>query len=397
MVSWVNISQAAANGQLVPLTDLLNEYGQDILADISDEDWACCMADGEIYGVRNNKELACGYGVAMATSVLDELGYDVSTIKTEADLTELLRLVKENYPDMYPIVSDNGTMGNNYLNAVDWLGTENDFGVLENALDSDTTTVVDWWSSDTYKEICNVRHQWVEEGLMMPDPTINSESAASLISAGKAFCYLTDTKPGIESQWERSTGIDITIVDVVPTFSVTNNLNNKWYVPYTSEEPYRAVQILNEMYSNADLANIFIYGIEGVNYQVVDEENGIVDYADGVDASTNDYAMDSWAWPNELIAYKWVSDGADIWNETIRSNEEAVQSPAKGFNFDSSSVENETVACTAILEKYRNGLNTGELDPEVIIPQMHEEMEAAGLSKILEEKQAQLDAWLAAK
>lgn len=395
MVSWISISDAARNGQILPMNDLLETYGQDILADVSESDWACSRSDGEIYGVRNNKELACGYGVAMRTDILETLDFDVSTIHTEADLTELLRLVKENYPDVYPIVSDYGTMGNNYLNAIDWLGTENNFGVLENALNTESTDVVDWWTSETFQEICSVRHQWVEEGLMMPDPTINSEGASSLMAAGKAFCYLTDTKPGIESQWERNTGTDITVVNVVTPFSVTNNLNNKWYIPYTSEEPARAMQILNEMYSNPELANIFIYGVEGVHYQVVDAENGVVDYAEGVDAANSPYKIDSWAWPNELIAYKWISDGADIWEETIRFNEEAIQSPAKGFTFDSSQVENETVACSAVLEKYRNGLNTGELDPEAVIPQMAQELEAAGVSRILEEKQRQLDAWLA--
>ncbi len=389
---WLSVSTAARNGQILPLDNLLANYGQDMLKEISEEDWACSSVNGQVYGVRNNKELACGYGVAMLTEVLESIDYDYKSVKNEEDLTNLLAKVKEKYPDMYPICSDFGTMGN-YLSAVDWLGK--DFGVLENALVSDTN-IVNWWTSDTYKKTVEVRHQWVKNGLMMADPTINSETASNLISAGKAFSYLTDTKPGIEGQWERGTDKDITVINVVPAYSTTSNLNNLWYIPYTSEQPERAMQILNEMYINPELANIFIYGVEGKNYKVIDAENGVIDFADGVDSTNITYAMDAWMWPNELISYKWVTDGATIWDETVQFNKEAVQSPAKGFTWDSSSVENEIVACNTVLEKYRNGLDTGELNPEEIFPKLEKEFEGAGIQKILAEKQRQLDEWLAA-
>lgn len=390
---WLSVGSAAGNGQILPLDDLLAKYGQDMLKDINEQDWACSSVNGQIYGVRNNKELACGYGVAMRTDVLQSVDYDYKSIKSEEDLTKLLAKVKEKYPDMYPICSDFGTMGN-YLSAVDWLGK--DFGVLENALASDTN-IVNWWTSDTYKKTVEVRHQWVKDGLMMPDPTINSETAANLISAGKAFCYLTDTKPGIEGQWERNTGKDMTVINIVPVFSITSNLSNLWYIPYTCEKPERAMQILNEMYTNPELANILIYGVEGKNYKVTDVENGIIDYADGVDSTNSPYAVDAWMWPNELISYKWATDGATIWDDTVQFNKDAVQSPAKGFAWDSSSVNNEIVACNTVLEKYRNGLDTGELDPKETLPKLEKEFAAAGIQKILDEKQRQLDAWLAAK
>jgi len=389
---WLSVSTAANNGQIIPLDDLLAEYGKDILNDISAEDWACSTVDGKIYGVRNNKELAAGYGIAMLTEVLETIDFDFSKVKSEADLTDLFVKVKEKYPDMYPICSDFGTMGY-YLAAVDWLGR--DFGVLENALTSETT-VVNWWTCDTYKKIVETRHYWVENGLMMPDPTINSETAANLISAGKAFSYFTDIKPGVEGQWERSTGKDITVVDIVPAFSTSSNLNNLWYIPYTCEKPERAMQILNEMYTNPDLANIFIYGVEGVHYKFVDKEKGVIDYADNLDSKMS-YAIDPWMWPNELISYKWVTDGPTIWDETIEFNKNAVQSPAKGFVWDSTQLQNELAACNAVIEKYKNGLDTGELDPAEIFPKLEEEFIAAGIQKILDEKQRQLDEWLASR
>ena len=230
----------------------------------------------------------------------------------------------------------------------------------------------------------------------MPDASINTEGVATLIGQGKAFCGSTETKPGIESQWERNTGIDITIIQVVDDYTMTSNLNNYWYIPYTSEQPERAMQVLNEMYTNPDVANLFIYGIEGKYYEVVDEENDLIDYPKGVTSDSLGWTITAWHFPNELIAHKWITDGADIWDETRAFNEECHPSQAKGFVWDSSNVTNEIVACTTVKNKYKKGLDCGDVDPDTVWEQMKAEYEEAGSQKIIDEKQSQLNAWLEA-
>ncbi len=235
----------------------------------------------------------------------------------------------------------------------------------------------------------------VPKWLIMPDASINTEQVTSLVGAGKAFCATTETKPGIESQWERNTGIDITIINIVPYYTTTSNLNNYWYIPYTSEQPERAMQILNEMYSNPDVANLLIYGIEGKYYEFVDEENGVIGYPEGVTSDDLGWTVAAWHFPNELIAHKWVTDGPDIWADTIQFNKDCQPSTAKGFVWDSMDVTNEVVACTTVLNKYKKGLETGDVDPDTVWEQMKQEFEEAGIQKILTEKQKQLDNWLA--
>jgi putative aldouronate transport system substrate-binding protein len=57
----------------------------------------------------------------------------------------------------------------------------------------------------------------------------------------------------------------------------------------------------------------------------------------------------------------------------------------------------EIAACNNVCAKYENALDCGELDPAVYIPIFMEELKKAGLDTIIAQKQAQLDAWLAAK
>ena len=371
--------------------DKVQSDGQDILADISKEDLASTSIDGQVYAIRNNKELGLGLGFACNTEMLESLGVDYSNIMTEADMEPILQAAKEKYPDVYPLASDSGAMGD-YMLAIDWLGW--DFGVLTDSF-SDDTTVKNFYTSDEYYELCKRRYEWSQNGLIMPDASINTEQVSSLMGAGKAFSATTETKPGIESQWERNTGIDVTIINIVPYYTTTSNLNNYWYIPYTSEQPERAMQVLNEMYSNPDVANLLIYGIEGKYYEFVDKEKGLIDYPEGVTADDLGWTVAAWHFPNELIAHKWVTDGPDIWSDTIQFNKDCHPSIAKGFVWDSTDVTNEVVACTTVLNKYKKGLETGDVDPDSVWDQMKAEFEEAGIEKILTEKQKQLDNWLA--
>ena len=46
------------------------------------------------------------------------------------------------------------------------------------------------------------------------------------------------------------------------------------------------------------------------------------------------------------------------------------------------------------MNKYRTSLECGDVDPDEVIPQFLEELEDAGINKIIEEKQNQLNAWV---
>ena len=65
-----------------------------------------------------------------------------------------------------------------------------------------------------------------------------------------------------------------------------------------------------------------------------------------------------------------------------------------GYTFDSSSVSTEVSAVSAVIGKYAPALECGTVDPEQMIPEFLNALEAAGMNKIIEENQKQLDAWL---
>ena len=386
-----NVTSAISSGQIVPITDYLDSYGSDMKSQISDSDWKCVTFNGDIYGVPANKEKATGWGFAMNKEMADATGIDYSSIKTEEELEPLLEKVKEMYPYVYPIVSNNGSMS--LMTDQDDLG--GDIGSLESA-SGDNTTVINYYGTDEYMNEMKLRYDWAQKGLIMPDASTSTENANSLIGAGKGFGRFTNTKPGIEKEMEKEVGKEVVVLEMVKPYTTTTRVDIVWYVPHNSEKPERAVQVLNEIYTNPDLANLFINGLEGKHYEFVDKEKGIVNYPEGVNASNTGYTSLPWAWPNETISYIWEGLDSDIWDQIQEFNKDATVSPAKGFAWDNTEVQNEVTACANVVAKYGPALECGSLDPETTIPKFLDELKAAGADTIIAEKQKQLDAWLEA-
>lgn len=388
----ISLLSAANNGQIVPLDDLLQEYGQDILQDVPEAEWGVMTLDGQIYGVPNSKDKAEGFGIAVRTDMLEATGYDVASIKSEADLEGLFAAVKEAYPECYPLVSDNGQIG--YYNIPrDDLG--GDFGWLLDCINSDDLTVVDWYESDEYYEMTSRRYDWAQKGYIMPDAATNTQNAYELMAAGKGFGYFCNTKPGIENEWYRKCGVPITVIELVDGYRTSASGMNTWFIAHNSEKPERAMQILNEMRSNPEISNLLINGIEGEHY--VKKDDGTIGYPEGVDASNTTYSSVAWIWPNELISYPWEADGPDIWKETDEFNQAARLSTAFGFIWNNAEVLNEITACNNVTAKYKDALDCGSLNPEEAVPKMIQELKDAGIDTIIAEKQAQLDNWAAQK
>lgn len=72
-------------------------------------------------------------------------------------------------------------------------------------------------------------------------------------------------------------------------------------------------------------------------------------------------------------------------------------SPAMGFTWDNANVLNEVTAVRNVRGKYANALECGSIDPAEALPAFLEELETAGANTIIEEKQKQLDEYLASK
>ena len=74
--------------------------------------------------------------------------------------------------------------------------------------------------------------------------------------------------------------------------------------------------------------------------------------------------------------------------------EYAIRSRTQGFSYDQTRKPDIIAAVTAIYANYATDLRTGTSDPDVVIPKMRAEMEAAGIQELVDDINGQLEAWL---
>ena len=138
--------------------------------------------------------------------------------------------------------------------------------------------------------------------------------------------------------------------------------------------PEAAMKFLELTYTDKEIANLIIWGIEGRDYVMT--EDGHAAYPDGPDASKDSYESLDWE---------------------LEQNQNADVSPAMGFSFDSSKYTTQYTAVRNVLSQYLPGIFCGSVDPNTEIPKMIDALNAAGYQDILSGKQEQLNEWLKSK
>ncbi len=387
------LSALVNNGLAMPIDDLMAEYGQDAVAVIGEKMLRAGRVNGVQYSIPSFNVWANGYGMAVSLDILEELNIDPESLKTWDDLHDAFVKMKEAHPDMYPVVTAWGGGGMQKTFAWDNLGTGfwDGLGILENATDG-STTVVNMYETDSYREFCEMMYQWKQEGLLMPDATTTTSNTVDLIgTVGYAsFENITPTRrQELLSGNYWGDGKRGVAIEVIPPFIPSDAGGSSFFIPTTCAHPEKAMQLWNLMYTDKEIANILTYGIEGRDYEFTDDTKTVVHRN-----QESTYGYLPWTWPNRALPTIIEGVDANIWEEIDKFHASAPVSPVLGFKFDSSAVMNEITACNNVIAKYEVGLRWGELDPAEALPKFNEELYAAGLQTIIDAKQEQLDAFL---
>ena len=382
------LNTLVTNGIALPIDDLAAQYAPEALEIVGEDMLAFGKVNGELYSIPSMKDFASAYCVAMRMDVLEDLGIDPATIKTMDDVHDVLVKVKENRDDVYPIVPTWGGGGMQKTFAFDCLGTGfwDACGVLENVFD-DSTTVVNLYETESYRKFCEMMYQWNQEGLVMPDATTYNESNACETIG---FADFENLKPGKDKEIRVGWKHEGLLVPTVDSFMVSDAGSSSFFIPSSCEHPEKAMQLWNLMFIDPEISNLFVNGIEGVNYEYVDADRKVIHEIEG-----NTYDALDWAWPNGRITPVYEGDDLDKWDQLAAFCDNAHKSVALGFRFDNTMVLNELTACSNVISKYEVGLRWGVLNPDDYLHIFNEELKAAGIETIIAEKQAQLDAYLA--
>ncbi len=383
-----NYALQAVRGQFLALDDLLESNGQDILNVFSEDVLDGTRVDGKIYAIPSVREWGADYGFIMRKDIVDKYNIDLSQVKTYEDLTNVFKIVKENEPDLTPIVNvGNGATGSRLGGMYDSLG--DGFGVIN--YHGDPNKVINLFEDQDYIDQIKLTRAWYEAGYLMKDAATSKETAANLIKANKGFGYFNNLKPGFEAQESRLTGHEMVSVSLSDSYMATTGATAfGMSIARNSENPEKAMDFLNLLYSDKDIMNLLANGIEGKHYSL--NSDGFISLPEGVEDSR--YVFNNWMIGNNYLTYVWEGDEPDHWENLKKFNDAMIKSPAYGFTFEVDPVKTEIAACTNVLNQYQDGLGSGTLDPEKSLVEFNEKLKAAGLDKIIAEKQRQYDEWL---
>jgi putative aldouronate transport system substrate-binding protein len=402
-VGGCTLGTLVAQNQVIDMTPYLEEYAPQVLDLLSDYLPATTF-DGKIMGVSNLRQLNESFWLTMNADVLEELGLTEKAESCDNWTTyeEIMQAVVDN-TDLAGMGPNDGN-GSLIENYAFFVGEENwsDSFAFDNLgdqysliyVDTDTDTVINYYSTDEYKSAVTLAHKWYEEGLIYKDSATTEQTRDAQLSSNLSFSISGQGGPATPVNKISSTQHNVLCKQLAtPVISSSNLVKFGYCMPVTCAEPEAAAKFLEMMYTDSDVMNLLLWGIEGRDWVLNDE--GEATYPEGVDASTVKYHGDEDMFANCYIAYPWEGLGGDFRETSWEELQNTPVSKYVGLTVDTSSVADQITACYNASQQYRAILNCGQADPETVLPEFLEALEAAGVQDIIDCYQSQLDAWLA--
>ncbi len=389
-------------GLLQPMTDYLSED----LVEMAGPTLEACMYQNEIYAYPNSTYVGNYSMFVYDAALAEEYNIEIpDSIQSAEEWEALFSQVKESGMPQYAISLGDGVNQELYWNPkLEGLGDSTTFaaGALLNMFDDDTT-IVNYYATDEYKEICDMHRDWYEKGYAIPDSISSGYTTTDTLTQGTVFGYLTPVGAnggvkGLENTVGGKELGGILVGDGTMYASTRNVLSSCWSIAATSENPQAVCDFLDLMYTNTELSNLLNYGIEGKHY-VTTEGSRIIDFPEGVDVTTVGYGHQGTSF-GDLSNRYFRAPVTDEWvnNELEKySLENTNFSKYMGYVFDETEYQAEMSNIRATISTYGPSLSCGTVDPDEVIPEFLQELESAGINDVIAANQEQFNDWLASK
>ena len=372
----INKPQNIADGNLMPLDDLLAEYGQGIV-DILGENVVEIHRnadDGKLYYLPSWQGLVGDRRGWLVVTEIAELAGDTWIEDTEAALnkwrnnysegTEAFQAVLDQATKYLAAAKEAGKLGAgiNTGRVFGWSmynGTRSNPGVGGSEIgipfEDNTFTVIDGVASEHYKLYAKTMADWYKEGYIRSDimsvdtSTLTTPKNGEITDTTYVFScdpYLTEAD---QEAAIADAGMDMTYLPIEENAYLILGGDTSYAIPYCADEPERAMMVLNAIYSQPDLYNTLIYGIEGEDYTKNADGTITTSYVGASPTADDSYGIQRWiigSCKNALI-----NNGTDpnYYADLEALEETARVNPFLNFTFDRTNVEG---ICASILNVY---------------------------------------------
>lgn len=169
-------------GALLPLDDLVEQYGQDILA-AEGIAMAGGYFDGTLYGIPTEEKMARVKAFECRRDLLEkyEIEYDENKVYTAEELSDIFAIVQAGEGGAFHCIAANGSEDALYsfFDHTDQLGASYASGVL---MDYGTgkDEIVNYFETEEFGQFCNTVRSWFQNGYLSQDCNTTTDSALIL-------------------------------------------------------------------------------------------------------------------------------------------------------------------------------------------------------------------------
>lgn len=402
---WLHLDTMASQGFYEELSGLLEEYGPNVLKTRPQQMWDANKINDNIYGVPLGSAYTQQRSVFIRKDLREQL--NLSPVKTYEDLKAYLYAVRDNMPDITPLLAGADDVTYSWVN---WLIRDDTSVNIRPTNFAGASLMLYYKGNDgkvynffetkepkIWSNIQDVRKLFVDK-VMSQDVLTNKSGPMEMQLQNKVAAtpqmvfgvpesfndQLKQVVPDGELEAVR-------LFDLTPGKNISNfKMDNFICIVKTSKHKDRAMMFLDwaNRQENYDLLE---RGIEGVNWKAVGEHQ--------YETLNNDGGIVSFQLMlNPTLEREWAgTDEENLkYNQFITQADHFTKDVLTGFTFDPTPVKNEVAQFSTIQAKYYNGLFNGALDPDEYFAKFKTEGEAV-LAKIQNELQKQVDAFLAKK
>lgn len=367
----------ANQNKFLDITELKETVAPELTAFVPEALWKGVTIKGKEYAVPTYKDSSQTQFLSWDKAIVEKYEIDIESIKTLQDLDPVLRMIKEGEEaekgeTVYPLPLNKEGFNSilfRYDNYVKF--------------DDETATPLNTYEREEVVADLTLLHSWWEDGIINPDASTLDQNPQYRI------CFPVQAFPGADVQLSKQNGYEMVMAVFSETIYSTNSiLGSVNAISASSNYPEECLKYLELVNTDPYLRNLYAYGIEGQDW----EDNG-----DGTITRLND----TWTAPGYSQATFFTMSPVapnppDQWLMVQEQNNQAVDHVILGFSLDNTNIQDEIIAVLTITDKYKPEILSGAYPGTTAeyLEKMNQEMYAAGLQKILDETQQQINEFL---
>ncbi|MBQ9212284.1 MAG: DUF3502 domain-containing protein [Clostridia bacterium] len=393
--SWeavIGTNDLVPKNAVYDITDLLP--GTALYESMAEGQWEATKYNGKNYFIPVYKDNVEGYDFMFRKELVDAHEWDITTVKTLADLEAFLADAKADGLK-YPFLTQKTAMFYRwYIDKFDFFtadATTNFF-----AVDRATNEVVDTILTPEYAEFAKLMGDWADKGYISEDDVTKVTTDTTTQTQDWGISWWTDIPVNAEANSRY--GQEVVMTPATDRYAHSTSALGSCYTitaNSTEEQAKAAIDFMGLLYTDSTLADLYTFGIEGEDFEYTQAEGQTIKH---VTQHSDSYNHSMWESASATIVTPLDNEPDNKADLYVDFNGGAKTSEAAGFRFDKTPVEAAYSACQNLFEQYGFVLENGGVPADAVdayIADYQAALDAAGYQAVLAEFQNQYNTWKA--